>query len=327
MLEDDLHLQEWLSYVDEVVRQPGPPPFSEQWQRFELISAKRPEAQGPLPAWIPDTAAIASSNIGRLAAERGIPLFEELHRWSVSRKRQFWSMVIERLNIPFATPPSEILACDDPTLPGWLSGATLDITAACFTAEPEKQAIVSAREGWTGLRTMSSAQLQALVDRVANGIKALGLEPNAGVALYMPMTPECVAAYLGVIRAGHPVVSIADSFAADEVARVAAVGQDASSAVADYNALLQQQASTTVQASEQTVALAGTIQELQALQQSRGYLAEDDLRAVLALETGSWIRDGRAELLLAGLKPTRTLVRVSAGVLREAEELAGEVGW
>jgi len=38
-------------------------------------------------------------------------------------------------------------------------------------------------------------------------------------------------------------------------------------------------------------------------------------------------RRGTAELLLAGLKPTRTLVRVSAGVLREAEELAGEVGW
>ena len=38
-------------------------------------------------------------------------------------------------------------------------------------------------------------------------------------------------------------------------------------------------------------------------------------------------RRGTAELLLAGLKPTRTLVRVSAGGLREAEELAGEVGW
>jgi len=38
-------------------------------------------------------------------------------------------------------------------------------------------------------------------------------------------------------------------------------------------------------------------------------------------------RRGTAELLLAGLKPTRTLVRVSASVLREAEQLAGEVGW
>jgi acetyl-CoA synthetase len=39
------------------------------------------------------------------------------------------------------------------------------------------------------------------------------------VALYMPMTVDCIAAYLGIVRAGGAVVSIADSFAPAEVAR------------------------------------------------------------------------------------------------------------
>jgi len=38
-------------------------------------------------------------------------------------------------------------------------------------------------------------------------------------------------------------------------------------------------------------------------------------------------RRGTAELLLSGLSPTRTLVRVNPAQLREARELADEVGW
>jgi len=215
----DQQTEKWLRYVEENVRRSNPPPFAEQWQRFEAISAERPAEMGPQPAWVPGPSEIAPSNIGRLAAERGLEDFEDLHRWSVSHKADFWSAVIDRLEIPFETPPSIIVGSDDPTDPQWLSGATLDITAACFSAEPKAPAIISGREGQDGLQTMTFGQLEILVDRVAHGIKALGLEHGAGVALYMPMTPECVAAYLGVIRAGHPVISIADSFAAEELSR------------------------------------------------------------------------------------------------------------
>ena len=36
-------------------------------------------------------------------------------------------------------------------------------------------------------------------------------------AATMPMTPECVVAYLGIVRAGRRVVSIADSFSPEEL--------------------------------------------------------------------------------------------------------------
>jgi acetyl-CoA synthetase len=46
-----------------------------------------------------------------------------------------------------------------------------------------------------------------------------GFEPASRIALYMPMNIECVAAYLGIVRAGCAVISIADSFAPQEVGR------------------------------------------------------------------------------------------------------------
>ncbi|HCQ00221.1 MAG TPA: AMP-dependent synthetase, partial [Candidatus Latescibacteria bacterium] len=62
-----------------------------------------------------------------------------------------------------------------------------------------------------------NGELERLVNRIANGIREHGIEPETPIALYMPMTVECVAAYLGIIRARCVAVSIADSFSAIEV--------------------------------------------------------------------------------------------------------------
>ena len=56
------------------------------------------------------------------------------------------------------------------------------------------------------------------MNQFAHGLAEHGLEPGDSVALYMPMTPECVVAYLGTVRSGCRVVSIADSFSSEELA-------------------------------------------------------------------------------------------------------------
>ena len=65
---------------------------------------------------------------------------------------------------------------------------------------------------------MSVGQLEALANRVANSLKRRGFAKGAAIAIDMPMTAEAVAIYLGVIKAGCVVVSIADSFAPAEIA-------------------------------------------------------------------------------------------------------------
>ena len=72
---------------------------------------------------------------------------------------------------------------------------------------------------------MSFGRLRLLANRVAAGPSSmLGLAPGNAVGICAPMTPEAVAVYLGIVKAGCLVVSVAESFAAGEVATRFRVG-------------------------------------------------------------------------------------------------------
>ncbi len=210
---------EWLAFVERV-RTDSSISFDEQWARFLELSEARDPSLGPLPTWVPDRERFKESNIGSLMAELGIDSYDELHRWSVVNRAEFWKAVIDRLGIEFDRSPSQILDLQNgPTDPRWFPGAKLNITDSCFQPEDCVLAIVQGCEG-TGTETyVTYGELEALANRVANGLRDHSYEPGARIALYMPMNIECVAAYLGIVRAGCAVVSIADSFAPQEVQR------------------------------------------------------------------------------------------------------------
>src|SRR5207245_9842744 len=63
---------------------------------------------------------------------------------------------------------------------------------------------------------MTYGELRRLSARVANGLDELGLDRGEKIALFLPMTPEAVAAYLGIVLSGRCVVGIADAAAAPE---------------------------------------------------------------------------------------------------------------
>ena len=221
---DDPRHQAWLRLTERVRDDPSVP-FDEQWEIFCRLAAERDVALGPMPAWWPDRDRIADSNIGRLIAELGLSDYEALHRWSVDRREAFWRRVVEGLSVHFDREPERVLdAAAGPTAPRWLPGARMNIVDSCFQPPACTIAVAVGREGSAAVETVTYGELESLVHRVSNGLTANGFSPGDGIALYMPMNLECVAAYLGVIRAGCYVVSIADSFAAHEVARRLEIG-------------------------------------------------------------------------------------------------------
>ena len=223
--QDDPQFKEWLRLTRRV-REDSSVPFDEQWEIFRQLAVKRPDELGPMPAWWPNLDRIADSNIGRLADELGLSDYEELHRWSVDHREAFWRQIIERLSVGFDREPERVLdATGGPTAPRWLPGALMNIVDSCFQPSDCTIAVAIGREGSSTVETVTYGELEDLVNRVSNGLTANGFSPGDGIALYMPMNLECVAAYLGVIRAGCYVVSIADSFAADEVARRLEIGR------------------------------------------------------------------------------------------------------
>ena len=200
-------------------------PFDEQWRRFSELAAQRPAELGPMPAWLPSVERTVRSNVAALMAELGIDDYRRLHRWSVEHRNDFWAMTLDRLGIRFASPPdSTIDPAGGPAQPRWLTGARLNIVDSCFQASQCTIAVAVGREGGPAVQTVTYGELEALVNRVANGLRDHGFRPGDGIALYMPMTLKCVAAYLGAVRAGCSVVSIADSFSAEEVARRLRIG-------------------------------------------------------------------------------------------------------
>jgi len=68
------------------------------------------------------------------------------------------------------------------------------------------------------MQRLTLAELDRLTNRVANGLVARGFKRGDAFAVDMPMTMESVAIYLGAIKMGGVIVSIADSFMPKEIA-------------------------------------------------------------------------------------------------------------
>ena len=218
-MSPDHQVGRWLRFADQIRHHPQTP-FEDQWARFQEIFSDRNPSLPPPPAWVPDSKRMADSNLASLMDELGIGTFKELHRWSTDNRAEFWHRTLERLGVVFVRQPDEILdSARGPAQPQWLPGAELNIVSSCFQPPDCTIAVAIGCEGSDTVETITYGELEALVNRVANGLVTQGFSPGEAIALYMPMNLECVAAYLGIIRAGCVVVSIADSFAPSELRR------------------------------------------------------------------------------------------------------------
>jgi len=143
--------------------------------------------------------------------------YDDLFAWSVREREAFWGEMVLRTGVRFRTPPERILDPDSTAAaPRWLPGAVFNIAESCLAGASDSPAVVFRREGGP-LETWTVGDLSVLSGRVAAGLVALGYAPGEAIAVDMPMTAESVAIYLGIVRAGCAVVSVADSFAPAEI--------------------------------------------------------------------------------------------------------------
>jgi acetyl-CoA synthetase len=77
----------------------------------------------------------------------GLAAFTDLHRFSLSERERFWSLVLDRLGIVFRKKPEAILDVSRGVRDHvWLFGTRLNIVENCFSADPGAAAIVYGRE-------------------------------------------------------------------------------------------------------------------------------------------------------------------------------------
>ncbi len=169
------------------------------------------------PAWFPNEDEVEKTNIAAVMRELKLDSYETLYSWSVYHRADFWRLMIEQLGIQFHRKFSKVVDLSKgDEFPKWLVDARLNIVESCFNTPSDTTAIVFQSEGST-LSRMTYGELNALTNRVANGLTEAGFQPGDPIAVNMPMHAESVPVYLGIIKAGCVVISIADSFAPDEI--------------------------------------------------------------------------------------------------------------
>ncbi len=170
------------------------------------------------PVWIPSESERHHANISQFMSELGINTVNDFHAWTRQCYPDFWEMVMTKLSIVFKHPADNI--CDLPegvTQPKWLPGAKLNIADSCFTAAPDATALIF-EDSSQQLQRMSFGELDRLSNQIANSLIAAGFNRGDAIAIAMPMNSYAIAAFLGIIKMGGAVVSIADSFSSEEVA-------------------------------------------------------------------------------------------------------------
>lgn len=167
----------------------------------------------PRVCWAPSD---RNTNMQRMMKGTGASTPAEFHKWSVDNREAFWQKTVDAMNIQFSTPYSKIFTGGVENIE-YMKGARLNIADSCFQAHPNADAIVYRIEGSDELHRWSYRELEQLTNRVANSLVKAGFKKGDTIGMCCIMTAESVAIYLGIVKAGCAVVSIADSFSAAEI--------------------------------------------------------------------------------------------------------------
>lgn len=192
-------------------------PFAVHQLLYQRVYQQWIEQGLPAPAWFPGEQEQAHSHLAEWLCDLNLSNIDELQAWSVQNREAFTRKLLDSLPISFQQPPNKIMDLSHGVEQvEWLTGAQLNIVESCFRDKSEEMAILF-QKGTTELQQLSYQELKALTAQVANGLMETGIQPGKRVAVMLPMTVESVAIFLGIIAAGCVVVTIADSFSAEEM--------------------------------------------------------------------------------------------------------------
>ncbi|MCF6181436.1 AMP-binding protein [Lutibacter sp.] len=170
------------------------------------------------PDWNPTKESIKNSNIFKMMQKFGFDNYQDFWKWSITNKETFWQETVKILNIHLNKKYTSILDVSKGIEnAAWLKNAKLNIVDSCFQNNENATAIIFQKEG-EEIQKITQKELLALTNKIANGLLKLGLKKGDKIAIDMPMTVEAVAIYLAGIKAGMPIVTIADSFTPNEIA-------------------------------------------------------------------------------------------------------------
>ena len=159
------------------------------------------------PVWTPSAERIASSRLTafsdyiRTSRAVRVPVYQQLHDWSVSQSPSFWTEV---WNFAGLTGDRGLRASVDlDRMPGgrFFPDATLNFTENLLRRRGDGPAIVSSTESGRDV-TLSHDELRDAVGRAANALRASGIVAGDRIAAIAANTPETIVAALAAAAIG-----------------------------------------------------------------------------------------------------------------------------
>jgi len=169
--------------------------------------------------WQPSQDVIERANVTRLARTHGLASYEELLARSRDDIEWFWDAAVADLGIDFARPYDRVLDTSrGMEWSTWFVGGAVNVAHNCVGRHRATNGTALVWEGEEGAtRTVSYRELADEVDRVAAGLRSLGVGKGDRVGLFLPMIPEAVIAFLACCKIGAVVVPIFSGFAGSAV--------------------------------------------------------------------------------------------------------------
>ena len=145
--------------------------------------------------------------------------YEALYKKSIEDPEAFWAAAANELH--WFKPWDKVLEWDLPWAK-WFVGGQINLSYNCLdrhVAGPRRDKTALIWEGEPGeIRRLTYSELLSEVKKIANALKALGIQKGDRVAIYMGMTPELAIALLACARIGAVHSVIFGGFAATAIA-------------------------------------------------------------------------------------------------------------
>ncbi|MBI5955427.1 MAG: AMP-binding protein [Chloroflexi bacterium] len=149
----------------------------------------------------------------------GIASFDELMQRSTGDLEWFWNAVLDDLHIEFYEPYRQVVDLSR-GIPWarWCVGGKLNIVHNCldkYVGTPTENRTALRWEGEEGtIRVLTYGDLYREVNRLANGLRRLGLKKGDAIGLFMPMTPEIAVALLAIVKIGGIILPLFSGYGA-----------------------------------------------------------------------------------------------------------------
>jgi len=174
--------------------------------------------------WTPTQKYMENANITRFMKKHNIKNYDELIKKSTDDIEWFWDAVLKDLDIEWFLPYEKVL---DSSLgiqwTKWFIGGKINIVHNCLDrhANSDKKNNIALiwenEEGY--VKKLSYCKLYKEVNKFANGLKEIGVKKGDRVGIYMPMVPEIVVAFLGIMKIGAISIPIFSGFGGHALAQ------------------------------------------------------------------------------------------------------------